>query len=475
MKHARPTPINRRSFLARALRTGAAAGLLGGPQIGARAQGDRTFRAGEAHVDTTPPKEIELAGFHYPVNGNPRYITDIRQKTATRALVLQHNLTQVALVSVDIAAVSEGMARRVQQAVEKKTGIPASNVRLCATHTHSMPTFAYWRQWGTIPEGYMASVEAKTVEAVAKAQADCVEATLYLGASPADGGNFNRTAEDWKTEAEFSTGATDEERWLDRLLQVLYFERAGGKPGILWYHFASHPVCYSDGKAGPDWPGLVTRQVADEFGMTPSFLQGHAGDVNPGDGMKWIGEAEPSAAAVVAAINRAMARLERIEVDRLHAVSDTLALPLDLERYRQWLKQYEEHPGECTSGVWVDEGFAKAWYEANADRNWTDTTYAAPASAVRIGNVGLAFHPSELFSYYGLHIRHASPFAHTLVTGYTDGSIGYVTDPAAYREGDGGLYAAVTVPKIIDIPPFTPKAGRELAGGMRLLLARAEG
>lgn len=473
MKSASRNAMGRRTFMARTLRASAATGLLAGPQIISRAQGGATLRAGEAHVDTTPPTAIELAGFHYPVGGNPRYISNVRQPTAVRALVLQCGDVRAALLSLDIAAVSEPMAKRVQQAVATRTGIPAANVRLCATHTHSMPTFAYWRQWGTIPEEYMASVEQKAVEAVVQAQADCAEAALFIGQSPAQGGNFNRTAKTWKTDAEFSESATDGDRWLDTLLQVLYFERTGGKPGILWYHFASHPVCYRDTEAGPDWPGLVAQRVRDEFKIAPSFLQGHAGDVNPGDGVKWIGDAEPSANAVGDAIARAMGQLERIGVERIGVLAEPFSMPLDLELYAAWQAEYAANPDACSKGVWVDAGFAREWYEASQKRPWTEPAVAVPVSAMQLGSVGLAFHPGELFSYYGIGIRHQSPFTHTLVTGYTDGSIGYVPDPNSYNEGDGGMYAAVTVPKIIDIPPFTREAGRTLTAGMAALLKRA--
>jgi len=468
MKRLQPAPLNRRTFIARTL--GAGAGLLGGPQILSFSQGDKTFRAGEATVDATPPKEIELAGFHYPVGGNPRFITDIRQPSAVRALVLQHNLTQVAILSIDILAVSGAMTERVQKAVEAKTGIPAANVRLCATHTHSMPTFAYLRQWGTIPEEYMKTVEQKALEAVTLAQADCAEAVMFVGGSPAEGGNFNRTVQGSKTDRDFTPESTDEERWLDTLLQVLYFERGEGKPGILWYHFSSHPVCYRDSLAGPDWPGLVAQRVKETFGMTPSFLQGHAGDVNPGDGVKWIGDPEPSANAVYDAIDRAMAKLEKIDVDTLRCVSRHFDMPLDLALYPQWIKEYEAAPETCTSGVWVDAGFAKEWYEAWRDRAWDKAALATPVSAIQIGNTGLAFHPSELFSFYGLNIRTKSPFTHTLTVGYADAFCGYVTDPNSYEEGDGGNYAAVVVPKILDIPPFSREAGRALASGIGGLL-----
>lgn len=470
MKPTVTPPLSRRTFIRHSLGAGAALGALTGPQILSFAQGDKTLYAGEATVDSTPPEGIELAGFHYPVGGNPRYITGIRQPTAVRALVLKQNLTQVAVLSIDILAVTDAMTARVGKAVEAKTGIPAANVRLCATHTHSMPTFAYLRQWGTVPEEYMKTVEEKCLEAVTLAQADLAEATFFVGGSPAEGGNFNRTVKGSKTDKDFTPESTDGERWLDTLLQVLYFERAGGKPGILWYHFSSHPVCFNDGQAGPDWPGLVANQVRDAYKMTPAFLQGHAGDVNPGDGVKWIGDPEPSAKAVVAAIDRAMSRLEKVEVDVLRSVTRPFDMPLDLAMYQQWMKDYEAAPDNCNAGVWVDAGFAKEWFEASRAKTWSAAALPTPISCIQIGNAALAFHASELFSFYGLDIRHRSPFDYTLLVGYADGAIGYVTDPTAYNEGDGGIYAAVVVPKILDIPPFTREAGRAYASGIGALL-----
>ncbi len=471
MKRHSHAPLSRRSFIRRSLGAGAALGAFAGPQILSFAQGDVTLRAGEATVDSTPPKGIELAGFHYPIGGNPRFITDIRQPTAVRALVLQQNLTQVAILSIDILAVTTPMAERVQKAVEAKTGIPAANVRLCATHTHSMPTFAYLRQWGTVPEEYMKLVEEKCLEAVTLAQADCAEAVMFTGGSQAEGGNFNRTIKTpAKTDGDFTAESTDDERWLDTLLQVLYFERAEGKPGILWYHFSSHPVCYGDGLAGPDWPGLVANRVKESFKMTPSFLQGHAGDVNPGDGVKWIGQAELSANAVFAAIDRAMTKLEKVDVDVLRAMTRPFDMPLDIPLYNQWLKEYEAAPEKCNNGNWVDAGFAKDWYEASRAKAWTSPTLAAPISCIQLGNTALAFHASELYSFYGLDIRHKSPFENTLVVGYADGALGYVTDPKSYDPADGGNYGAVVVPKILDIPPFTRETGRALAAGIGSLL-----
>jgi hypothetical protein len=90
-------------------------------------------------------------------------------------------------------------------------------------------------------------------------------------------------------------------------------------------------------------------------------------------------------------------------------------------------------------------------------------------SAIQLGPVGMVFHPSELYSYYGLAVSRDSPLPHTLVIGYTDGIIGYLADPKAYEAGE---YAAVTVPKILDYPPFTPAAARRTAAAAGDLLRR---
>jgi hypothetical protein len=89
-------------------------------------------------------------------------------------------------------------------------------------------------------------------------------------------------------------------------------------------------------------------------------------------------------------------------------------------------------------------------------------------SSLWLGPVAMLFHPAELYSCYGLSIRRDSGAATTLCVGYADDFVGYVTDPAAYSNGE---YAALTVPKLLDLPPFTTAAGRRLEAAATALLA----
>jgi hypothetical protein len=464
-----PPSICRRNFLASLAASSTATGL--GLNIFASTSKQPGLQVGEGIADITPPLGIELGGFHRPP-GNERRVEGIRQKSFVRALVMEHQGTRVALVSLDVVGVGQAMATRTRQAVAKETTIPADNIRLCATHTHSTPGFIFLRQWGKTSPEYMATVEEQVVRAVASAVEDLAPAQVSLGKNRVVGGNFNRTSKTWQTDGEFTAKSTHENRWLDTMLHVLHFARSGGHRDLLWYHFSAHPVCFADELAGPDFPGMVNQLLKKSHDLSPAYLQGHAGDVNPGDGSPWRGDADETSSAVHQAITQALDKAQVIDVDSLISHRLTHGIPFDMPLFTQWLKQYQADPAQCASGQWVDARFAKAWYDANAKRDLKQTTLDRTISTVKLGPLAMVFHPTELYSYYGLSVRERSPVADTLVVGYTDGLTGYLADPTAYATGD---YGAFTVPKILDYPPFTPQAATLLADSMVAALEKTCG
>ena len=424
---------------------------------------------GHASVDTTPPNGCELAGFHRPP-GSPRLVTGSRQPAAARVIVLEKGPVRAAIVVLDIIIVSADFARRFALAVEDRIGIPADHVRVCATHTHSMPTFLSLRQWGALPEAYQSQVMQQGVEAVERAWHDRATARLLVGSVRVEGGNSNRTVKpgEWRTDAEFGPASDDSQRWLDTMLHALVFERGGGRPPIIAYHFSAHPVCFHDTLSGPDWAGVVAAHCRAARGVDPVFLQGHIGDVNPGDGTKWVGEIEPTARAIAKGLDAAIDAARETVVDRLESIRRPVDLPLDLDRYRSWLAAYRTDPSACASGPWVDAAFAADWFQAAAAVEEPPRVRRTTLSSLWLGPVAMLFHPAELYSCYGLAIRRDSGAATTLCVGYADDFVGYVTDAAAYTNGE---YAAVTVPKLLDLPPFTTETGRLLAAAATALLA----
>ncbi len=455
--------MRRRQFLS-AMVGGMA--VLGTTRGGAATSGG--LRAGEGIADITPPLGIELAGFHTPV-GQERRVRAIRQPAEVRALVLTLGPTQVAICALDVLGLSRDMTARIRQAAAERTGIPAEAIHVVATHDHSMPTFLKLRQWGGMSPEFMATVEQRTVEAIAAAQADLAPAELSLGKCRAPGGSHNRTVKQGvaRTDAEFGPQSTDDQRWLDTMLHALVFRRKGKKPDLVWYHFSAHVVCYADEQAGPDWPGEAAREIHKDLGVRPSYLQGHLGDVNPGDGSDWRGEIRQTVAAITPALKKAIREARPLSVDGLRARSAPFSVPFDMQRFEQWVDEYRREPDKCKSGPWVDAGFAADWFRGNEHRDRSLTNLPITLGAIQLGPVGMLFHPAELYSYYGLAIRRDSPLRDTLVMGCANDSIGYLPDPNAYRDGE---YSAIVVPKIVDLPPYQPTAAREMTAAAVALL-----
>lgn len=433
---------------------------------GRAAEAQTGFQAGEGRVDITPPLGIEMGGFHR-APGKERRIKGVRGPCQARALVLKAGATQVAICSLDVACVGEAVAGRIRRRVAERTGIPADHVRIACTHTHSMPSFCYLRQWGSIPQEFMATVEQRAVQAVEQARADLAPAEALLGKSRCIGGNHNRTTREFRTDEAFAKESSEKDRWLDSTIQALLLPRSGGKRTLVWYHFSAHAVCYADEVAGPDWPGEVAQLVRDGEKLEASFLQGHCGDVNPGNGKDWRGEIRQTVGAIYPSLKQAIAAASPVKVDALRSLREEVRIPYDMELFKSWLAQYRNDPSKRNGPAWVDAGFAEDWFRGNVNRDLAQQNLPATISALRLGEVAMLFHPAELYSYYGLAIRRDSPLPHTMAVGYTDGMVGYLCDPQAYRAGE---YAAMTVPKILDYPPFTPDAAAAMtAASVRLL------
>jgi neutral ceramidase len=428
--------------------------VLGG--CATRPGGDDDFQAGEGTADVTPPTGTELAGFHKPA-GQERRARGVRQPSSARVLLLATRAGEFALVSLDVCAVSQEFARDVKAELARSAGLRPDHVRVCATHTHSMPTLRHFRQWGGLPADYAALVSQRIVEAAVQARRDLAPARFLLGKERVAGGNFNRTTKTWKTDDLFGKdSAAEQDRWLDTTLHALVFARDHRQP-LVWYQFSAHPVCYTDGDSGPDWPGLVADALQKTDRFSPSFLQGHCGDVNPGSGNPWLGDPRKVCDAVADALRRAVRLARPIAVPTVRHVIGEFAVPLDLAKEQELLAKHRADPSACTKGEWVDAGFSKAWSEVASAWDPARTAYRTPMSALRLGDVALLFHSGELYSGYGLALRRDSPFADTILVGYADDLIGYVPDPKAYEAGE---YAATVVPKIMDLPRFQTSVGR---------------
>jgi neutral ceramidase len=91
--------------------------------------------AGAATADITPSDSQFLFGYPHV----RRYSTGVHDRLLSSALFLSDGETPLLLVANDVIYVSRATVRRARNRIAKKIKIPAANVMITATHTHSGP------------------------------------------------------------------------------------------------------------------------------------------------------------------------------------------------------------------------------------------------------------------------------------------------------------------------------------------------
>src|SRR3954464_9775546 len=102
--------------------------------------GASELQLGRAAVRINPPVGIGLAGYYHE-RGNEGVLDDISAKAA----VLDDGSTRAAIVICDLISMPKWIVAEARQLIEKETGIPATNVLIAATHTHTAPVL--YREW----------------------------------------------------------------------------------------------------------------------------------------------------------------------------------------------------------------------------------------------------------------------------------------------------------------------------------------
>jgi len=223
---------------------------------GARAA--QTMRAGAARVDVTP--RIEGSGSQFLGILDPLFV---------RALVIESAGRRAALVSVDAGAIGAQTWDYVSRRVEREMGIPATQLLLTATHTHSAP-FARDRAF-----------EDRIVEAVGKAAAALQPARMAFGTGVSYI-NVNRNIVDRTTHRWWEGPNYDGVS--DKTVAVIAFESLEGKPIAIYYNYGVHAVVTGNlDLVSADIPGATSHYVEESLGpdVVALWSTGASGDQNP--------------------------------------------------------------------------------------------------------------------------------------------------------------------------------------------------
>jgi neutral ceramidase len=213
------------------------------------------LRVGAAKVNITPSKE-ELG---------PNSL-GIHDSVYCRAIVIDNGVTSAALITV-AGNQHERAWKATTERMEKELGIPAENVVLSSTHSHSV---------GRIP-----GLEEKIFAAAKEAKAKLQPARMGWGTGVSYI-NVKRDLIDPVTRKWWE--GPDYDGASDKTVYLITFETPDGTPIAVYYNYAMHAVIMGQyDMVSGDVPGATSKYIEDSFDnkIVAVWSEGACGDQNP--------------------------------------------------------------------------------------------------------------------------------------------------------------------------------------------------
>jgi hypothetical protein len=417
-----------------------------------------TFRAGAAQVVITPPNGAPMAGY-YHARGAEGTLDDLHAK----ALVIDDGTTKVALVTLDLISTTFNLTREARAQIEKATGIPGANVMISATHAHTGPELAdRGARSGIATEtpigannvttSYTAALPEKITQGVQRALENLTNVTISAGTGRCDSIAFNRRyymkdgTVAWNPgklnpDITMPAGTTDPE------VGVVLFEPPH-KPAQLvpacaaYINFAMHPDTVGGALFSADYPGALSRRMADYHGTNciTIFANGACGNLNHID-VNWArqqstrAETERLGTILAASVFLAEKNLREIKPAPLRVKSEMVQLalppitPAEVDEARITVRTADDKTRENFMKL------VKAYQVLDVAAR-EGKPLEVEVQVISIGDdLAWVSLPGEIFVELGLAIKKRSPFKQTLIAELANGSIGYIPDRRSYGEG----------------------------------------
>jgi neutral ceramidase len=217
------------------------------------------LKAGFGISTITPKVGAEMAGYGRREGPSMGVHDDLH----SRALVVEGDSTIWALSANEICYFYESTVAQIRDQVASRTSIPAGNVFVCTTHTHSGP-------YDHHPEDWERPLVELVADAIVQAYENRVAARIGAGRGRLDGYTVNRRFIDQPT---------------DPGMAVLRAEDLQGKVLGLVVNWNCHAVVlgYDNLLISADFPGVASTELEERLGQgaVALYVNGGTGNVNP--------------------------------------------------------------------------------------------------------------------------------------------------------------------------------------------------
>ena len=419
-----------------------------------------TARAGElsagvAVVDITPPVGYRMSGYF-----SERLNTGKHDPLHAKALVLKQGDVQAALVFCDLIGVSLEVSTEARRLAAKQTNIPAQNILIAATHSHTGPLYfgalrkhfheRAVKQRGSDPQeriDYPKQLAERLASAIAKAQAAARPIALSSGVAKETTLSFNRRFHMKDGTVRFNPGKLNPNIVrvagpIDPEVGMIWLrDTNSNKPLAAISVFALHLDTVGGTLCSADYPLYLETSLRKTHGekFVSLFGIGTCGDINHVDvshkrPQKGQVEAKRIGTKLAETVARGVKKLAPQARPSLAVRSKTVRVPL---------QQYSEAETARAAKDMVKIGTRQLsfldqvrTYKITALAQRGGKTIPLEVQVFRFSDeVALVGLPGEVFVDLGLAIKRASPFKTTLVVELCNDAPGYIPTRKAFAEG----------------------------------------
>jgi hypothetical protein len=413
------------------------------------------LKAGAAAVDITPPKGCPMAGYY-----SYRGAEGTHDPLFAKALVLEKDGTTVALVALDLITTTRGIVEEARKLAEKHTGIPAGNVMISATHSHTGPVLYdgspradFLTAGGAkVAKEYAAELPSKIADAVKKAHDALAPAKLSFGAGTEEGLAFNRRFHMTDGSVGWNPGKKNPKIVrpagpTDPGVPVVLVETDAKqpKPIAVYVNFAMHLDTVGGLLYSADYPGTLSKALASVKGegAVTLFATGCCGDinhinVNSALPQKGPGEAARIGTRLAGEVLRTFDKLTPAPEGALRVSRETVELALpevtteEVAAAKKVLAELEA--GKKPAPKFLDQVQA---FKALDVSERLGKPLKVEVQVISLGDdLAWVSLPGEIFVELGLQIKRGSPFKQTMIAELANGSVGYVPNRVAYPQGN---------------------------------------
>jgi hypothetical protein len=433
---------------------------------------EKVFRAGAHAIDITPT--------NFPVIVNAmfteRTATQAHDPLHVRCLVLNDGTNRIAIAVVDTCMMSRDLIDEAKELARRKTGIPTDRMLVSATHTHSAPS-AMGCLGSRADTNYARYLPGKIAEGIARAASNLAPAkigwTVVQDSEHTHNRRWIRRPDRLLTDpfgaqnirahmhpGHESPDVIGPSGPVDPDLSIVSIQSRAGRPIALLANYSMH--YYDSPLLSADYYGRFASKIArllkaDE--REPAFVgimsQGTSGD------LMWMDYAKPRkdigydayAEALARKVHEACAVIQYHDwvplVMREAKLNLSFRVP-DAERFAWARKVAAELDGRLPRTLPEVYALEQIYLHERP-------TAELKLQALRIGTLGIAAIPNEVFAITGLKIKAQSPLQPTFNIELANGAEGYIPPPEQHKLGGYTTWPARTAgletnaePKIVE-------------------------